>query len=98
MNRKHFLKSILGTSALIGTSLNSFSFNIDSIEELINNTKIKTSGEMFSFSDEKIKKVKIGIIGVGNRGSVLLEMFQYLVKNNHAEIIAISDISEKKSK
>ena len=79
MNRKHFLKSILGTSALVGTSLNSFSFNIDSIEELINDTKIKTSGEMFSFSDEKIKKVKIGIIGVGNRGSVLLEMFQYLV-------------------
>ena len=96
MNRKHFLKSILGTSALIGTSFNSFSFDIDSIEELINNTKLKTSGEMFSFADEKIKKVKIGIIGVGNRGSVLLEMFQYLVKNNHAEIIAISDISEKK--
>ena len=96
MNRKHFLKSILGTSAFLGTSINSFSFDIDSIEELINNTKVKTSGEMFSFSDEKINKVKVGIIGVGNRGNVLLEMFQYLVENNHAEIVAISDISEKK--
>ena len=96
MNRKHFLKSVLGTSALLGTSINSFSFGIDSIEELIDKTKVKTSGEMFSFSDKKINKVKVGIIGVGNRGSVLLEMFQYLVENNHAEIIAISDISEKK--
>ena len=49
------------------------------------------------FSDKKINKVKVGIIGVGNRGSVLLEMFQYLVENNHAEIISYSpDISEKK--
>ena len=51
---------------------------------------------MFSFSDTEIKKVRVAIIGVGNRGSVLQQMFQYQVENDHAEIIAISDISEKK--
>ena len=96
MNRKHFLKSVLGASAFIGIPFNSYSFSNDSIDELINNTKLNINGSMFSFSDTEIKKVRVAIIGVGNRGSVLLQMFQYLVDNDHAEIIAISDISEKK--
>ena len=96
MNRKHFLKSVLGASAFLGIPFNSYSFDNNSIEELINNTKLNTNGSMFSFSDFPIKKVRVGIIGVGNRGSILLQMFQYLVENNHAEIVAISDISEKK--
>ena len=96
MNRKHFLKSVLGASAFIGIPFNSYSFSNDSIDELINNTKLNINGSMFSFSDTEIKKVRVAIIGVGNRGSVLLQMFQYLVENDHAEIIAISDISEKK--
>ena len=96
MNRKHFLKSVLGASAFIGIPFNSYSFSNDSIDELINNTKLNINGSMFSFSDKEIKKVRVVIIGVGNRGSVLLQMFQYLVENDHVEIIAISDISEKK--
>ena len=96
MNRKHFLKSVLGASAFIGIPFNSYSFSNDSIDELINNTKLNINGSMFSFTDTEIKKVRVAIIGVGNRGSVLLQMFQYLVENDHAEIIAISDISEKK--
>ncbi|MAO72149.1 MAG: acetylgalactosaminidase [Flavobacteriales bacterium] len=96
MNRKHFLKSVLGASAFLGIPFNSYSFSNDSLEELINNTKLNTNGSMFSFAVKEIKKVRVAIIGVGNRGSVLLQMFQYLVKNDHAEIIAISDISEKK--
>ena len=96
MNRKHFLKSVLGASAFLGIPFDSYSFSNDSIEELINNTKLNTNGSMFSFSDKEIKKVRVAIIGVGNRGSVLLQMFKYLVENNHAEIIAISDILEKK--
>ena len=96
MNRKHFLKSVLGASAFIGIPFKSYSFSNDSIDELINNTKLNINGSMFSFSDTEIKKVRVAIIGVGNRGSVLLQMFQYLVENDHAEIIAISDISEKK--
>ena len=96
MNRKHFLKSVLGASAFLGIPFNSYSFSNESLEELINNTKLNTNGSMFSFAVKEIKKVRVAIIGVGNRGSVLLQMFQYLVKNDYAEIIAISDISEKK--
>ena len=51
---------------------------------------------MFGFSTDPISKVRVGIIGLGNRGNTLLEMFQYLVENEMAEIIALSDISEEK--
>ena len=34
---------------------------------------------------------EVGIIGLGNRGNTLIEMFQYLVENEMAEIIALSD-------
>ena len=96
MKRKHFLKSVIGASAFLGIPFNSFSSKEDSVQELINNTKKYVDGSMFGFSCSPIKKVRVGIIGMGNRGNTLLEMFQYLHENNHAEIIAISDITEKK--
>lgn len=96
MKRKKFLKSILGASAFLGMPLTGSANNYDDIQKLINNTTQTISGNMFRFSAAPIKKVRVGIIGLGNRGNTLLEMFQYLVENNHAEIIALSDISEKK--
>ncbi|MBT5353709.1 MAG: hypothetical protein HOL56_01300, partial [Flavobacteriales bacterium] len=96
MKRKHFLKSVIGASAFLGIPFNSFSSEEDSVQELINNTKKDVDGSMFGFSCSPIKKVRVGIIGLGNRGNTLLEMFQYLHENNHTEIIAISDITEKK--
>lgn len=96
MKRKKFLQSILGASAFLGIPLTSLGTNDTTIQELINNTKKPISGSMFRFSAAPIKKVRVGIIGLGNRGNTLLEMLKYLVENNHAEIIALSDISEKK--
>ena len=96
MKRKHFLQSILGASAFLGIPMNTLTANSNTIQKLINNTKKEINGSMFGFSDNPIEKVRVGIIGLGNRGNVLLEMFEYLIKNNHAEIIALSDISEKK--
>jgi predicted dehydrogenase len=51
---------------------------------------------MFGFSTTPIQKVRVGIIGLGNRGNTLIEMFQYLVENEMAEIIALSDVSKEK--
>ena len=96
MKRKKFLKSILGASAFLGIPYNSLSHNNISIQDLINNTKKNVSGSMFGFSTNPIKKVRVAIIGLGNRGNILLEMFQYLIQNSHAEIIALSDIIEEK--
>ena len=95
MKRIDFLQATLGASAFLGLSLAACN-DKNNIQELIDNTSKNVNGSMFGFSDKKIDKVKIGIIGLGNRGNVLLQMFQYLVENNHAEIIALCDIQKNK--
>ena len=77
--KNYFLQATLGASAFLGLSLAACN-DKNNIQELIDNTSKNVNGSMFGFSDKKIDKVKIGIIGLGNRGNVLLQMFQYLVK------------------
>lgn len=96
MNRKNFLKSILGASALLSFPHASFSGRPDEIQDLIDQTKLPVTGNMFGYSAEPISKVKVGIIGLGNRGNTLLEMFQWLIENNKAEIVGLSDLEEVK--
>ena len=97
MKRKHFLQSVLGASAFLGLPFTALgNDNTTTIQELINNTKRDVKGSMFGFATEPISKVRVGIIGLGNRGNTLLEMFQYLLENEMAEVIALSDISEEK--
>jgi predicted dehydrogenase len=96
MNRKKFLKSLLGTTAFLSMPASSSSKDNEDVLQLIKNTSKNTSGNMFGFKADPIKKVRVGIIGLGNRGNTLLEMFQWLAENNHAEIVALSDLEEKK--
>ncbi len=96
MQRKDFLQSLIGASAFIGLPFTTIGAVNTSIQELINNTKRAVNGNMFGFAADPIKKVRVGIIGLGNRGNTLLEMFQYLLENEMVEIIALSDISEEK--
>jgi predicted dehydrogenase len=96
LKRKHFLQSVLGASAFLGLPFTALGEDSTTIQELINNTKRDVKGTMFGFAADPISKVRVGIIGLGNRGNTLLEMFQYLVENEMAEVIALSDISEEK--
>ena len=97
MERINFIKSVLGASAFVGISLAACNEK-ESLQSLIDNTKRKVTGKMFNFSCAKIEKVKVGIIGLGNRGSTLLQMFKYLIEKDYAEIIALCDIQSKKTK
>lgn len=49
-------------------------------------------GSMFDYTDAPIEKVRVAIVGLGNRGSTLVEMLSWLVRHNHAEIVAICDV------
>ena len=59
-------------------------------------TKNRAKGTAISLTTEPIKQVRVGMIGMGNRGSVLIQMFEYLIKNKHAQIVALSDLKEDK--
>ena len=73
-----------------------YSFNQSEVQDIINQSTINISGRMFGFKCDSIQKVRIGIIGLGNRGNTLLSMLEYLVQNNMAEIVALSDIYKEK--
>ena len=96
MKRKDFLQSVLGASAFLGLPFTSLGSDSATIQDLINNTKRDVNGSMFGFAADPIQKVRVGIIGLGNRGNTLLEMLQYLIENEMAEVIALSDIKVEK--
>ncbi len=95
MNRKDFLN--LSAKAALFLGIPSLSSCEDEQKEQTQNFSNKTAkGSVFGLTAPKIDKVRVGIIGAGNRGAVLIQMFDWLVKNNHAEIAAISDLQPKK--
>ena len=66
---------------------------IQKIEALLGRTG---AGSAFGLTAPKIDTVKVALIGAGNRGRVLIQMFDWLIANNHAEIVAISDLKKEK--
>lgn len=96
MQRKKFLQSLIGTSAFLAMPYASYSKDDDAINQIIKDSSKATTGNMFGFKTDPIKKVRVGIIGLGNRGNTLLEMFKWLVEQDAAQIVALSDIDESK--
>ncbi|NQY05347.1 MAG: Gfo/Idh/MocA family oxidoreductase [Flavobacteriaceae bacterium] len=98
MKRKEFLQSILGASAFMAMPNISFAETPEALPELIKSTEKQTFGSLIGHKATPIKKVRVGIIGLGNRGKVLLKMFKWLVENDHAEIVAFSDLLDQNIK
>ena len=91
MNRKDFITLSASAAAFLGLPLVSSS---DDITQKIANTK--HSGSAMNLNATPIKTVRIGIVGMGNRGAGLLEMFDWMIAEGHAEVRGLSDIVEKK--
>ena len=49
-------------------------------------------GSMMGHAAEAIPKVRVAMLGLGNRGSSLIEMLEWLVQQGHAEITALCDV------
>lgn len=96
MNRKDFLSLSTKAAFFLG-----FSSNILAKEETLEKTNFilnkKAKGTAFGLKAPKIDNVRVGIIGAGNRGQTLIQMFDWLVKNNNASIIAIADLRKEKT-
>ncbi|MCH2021967.1 MAG: Gfo/Idh/MocA family oxidoreductase [Saprospiraceae bacterium] len=96
MKRKQFLKSLLGASAFLTVPYSSYPKDSSSILQMIEDTSKSSKGNLFGLRARPIEKVKIGIIGLGNRGNTLLQMCRWLVEHNHAEIVALCDLKAQK--
>ena len=92
MKRKDFLKISASAAIFLGISPKAMA-NPDNNLDYLNND-YKNDGSCFGLKHESISKVKVGIIGLGNRGSVLIQMFDYLIKHNLSEIVALCDLND----
>ena len=93
MERENFIKSIFGTGALL-----SIPFSCNSVDEFngeIADISRKCKGNMIGFKTLPIEKVRVGLIGIGNRGKTLIQMFDFLLENKKAEIVALCDLDKK---
>ena len=98
MRRKDFLRlgALFGGGIFSGTSFGGNKIRRVSdvhISEAVSNAGIQ--GSMFDYADAPIDKVRVAIVGLGNRGSTLIEMLSWLVRHNHAEIVSICDVQPK---
>ncbi len=94
MNRKKFLQSLASAATFLGIPATSVaSMSSDELSgRLAFNQNIQ--GSMVGFAADPIPKVRIGIIGLGNRGKTLTQMLYWLISNGMAEIVAMSDLIE----
>jgi hypothetical protein len=92
MKRKQFLKSILGASTFLGLPLSSLGKGKEVIGEALYNQQQPIQGNLVGFKSDPIPVVRIGIIGLGNRGKVLSQMLYWLIENDKAEIVGLSDL------
>ena len=101
MNRKDFLRIGSKAALFFGLTPSLIACRDTETETITDDLLVKlqpgnVSGSMVDFADKPIETVKIGMIGMGNRGSVLIQMFNYLVVNDHAEIRALCDLDPEK--
>lgn len=94
MKRNIFLKSLVGLGA---ASTIPFSSHAELLQSDIRTLQkdYKAKGNAIGLKAEPIEKVRVGIIGIGNRGKTLTEMLYWLIENEHAEIIAMSDLKQE---
>ena len=95
MERKSFLKSIFGAGALLSVPYCSNPEKLDEINSHIKSVSGKCKGNMVGFKSPSIDKVKVGLIGIGNRGKTLIQMFDWLIENEKAEMVALCDLDQK---
>ena len=95
MKRKSFLKSIFGAGTLLSIPYCSNPEKLDGLNIQINSVSDKCKGNMVGFKTTPIDKVKVGLIGIGNRGKTLIQMFDWLIENEKAEIVALCDLDGK---
>lgn len=57
---------------------------------------LPVDGSAFDLACSPLPRVRVAVIGLGNRGTGLIDMLAWLVKEGHAEITAVCDINPGK--
>ena len=97
MKRRNFLRGgLLGLGGLMAGRAARAEGPLGAAEFAERVQAAKLQGSVFDLATEALPKVRIALIGLGNRGSSLIDMLEWLVGQGHAEVSAISDINPDK--
>ena len=92
MKRKQFLRALGTTASFLGIPIGSVaSLETTTLNELLLQTP-SVKGNMIGNRDQPIPKVRVGIIGLGNRGKTLTQMLYWLIDQGNAEVVGLSDL------
>ena len=94
MKRSDFLKfgGLLGGGLLGGLGLSSCTPSSKDKGVALGPDWSYVTGSMMDHAAPAIPKVRVAMLGLGNRGSSLIEMLEWLVQQGHAEITALCDV------
>jgi len=90
MRRIDFLRA--GGALGLGSLLNACGLRSESSQKEV----LPVDGSVFDLACEKLPKVRVAVVGLGNRGTGLIDMLTWLVQQGHAEITAVVDINPAK--
>lgn len=93
MKRIEFLQLSAGLGAFLSFPAGS-KLATDDIDEMLN--EVRGDGSAVGLKAPAISEVKVAMIGMGNRGKTLVEMFELLIQNKQARIQVLCDLSEDK--
>lgn len=94
MKRKDFIRLSGALGAFLSVPGQSL-IELDAIQERLTTTR--GNGSAHGLQADAIATVRVGLIGCGNRGQGLIDMFEFLVRDGHAHIAAICDLNPKKT-
>ncbi len=95
MNRLEFLQTILGTSIIGANKISQYDGR--DINSLLQAYQQPVTGQNIGLKTNPIPQLKIGIIGLGNRGKTLIQMLQYMIEQKMATVTALCDLTEVKT-
>ena len=95
MQRLQFIKALLGSAAVISNQ-DLLGNPLQTVTSALESISYPTKGNMLQFNISPIPTVKVAMIGMGNRGQVLLEMLEWLIVHGHCIVTHICDIHEHK--
>jgi hypothetical protein len=96
MNRKKFLRLLSSSALFLGASGGMTKKALAQQEEILHGTQGTSQGTLFDFSVDPIACPNVVFVGMGNRGQVLLQMMEVMIKSNKARVLGLCDLSEQK--
>ena len=99
MNRKDFLRAsgIAGLGAWWAGQAWASGGPVEAVDFEGKVKRAGIDGSAFDLAAEPLVKVRVTVVGCGNRGETLIDMLRWLTQQGHCEVVAVADVDAAKA-